>query len=151
MRLQKYLTEKFFDAFKYGSRNIDIWVNPSKKELRDLYMETKDNSWGSIGFICDITNDKIYFFSRKHIIHQDAFNHIDKSNRRLYKDSTFLTGEMEMGNGKVNNINFNSFKSFSNTEVIKEMLDLDWSFFDKWIPNLNEKLKHYFKNYLDNY
>lgn len=146
MRLKTYLNEKFFDAFQYFGSTVEIFVNPSKRELRDLYASFKGSSYGSIGFICDLIDDKIYFFSRKMIIHQDAFNHIKPSGPKLYKDSRYLTGELVLGSGgKVQSLNFNSFKQFSDDQVKMEALDSDWSYFDKWIPNINDELRQYFR------
>jgi len=147
MRFEKYINEKFFDSFMYQRIHmVDIFVNPSKRELRELYNSFRDQSYGSVGFICDLMDDKIYFFSRKHIIHQDAWNHINKGGPKLYHDSRYLTGELTLGSkGKVQGMNFDSFSGFSTTDVKREALDSDWSYFDKWIPNINDELHKFFK------
>jgi hypothetical protein len=142
------LLEKYFDAFQYMGDTKEIFVNPSKRELRELFTGTSD--YVSIGFICDLMDDKIYYFLRKGIIHQDAFNHI-KPGKKLYKDSRWLTGEFQLYQGKMQDVNFKSFKSFSDKQVIKEALYSDWSFFDKWIPNIDKELHEYFKGWKKSY
>ena len=126
---------------------VEIFVNPSKRELREMYTIFKDAGFGSIGFICDNIDDKIYFFSREHVIHQDAFNKIKPSGPKLYRDSRYLTGEFMLSNGKVRTMNFSSFKSFADDRVISEILSSDWSYFDKWIPDIDGELHQFFVNW----
>jgi hypothetical protein len=144
MKFENYLNEKFFNAFKEGSKTKEIFVNPSKKELREMFRA--GSNYVSIGFICDLIDDKIYYFLRAGIIHQSAFDHI-KPGKRLYKDSRWLTGEFQLRDGKMRDVNFSSFKAFSDFDVIKEALHSDWSFFDKWIPDIDGELHNFFKNW----
>jgi hypothetical protein len=144
MKFEKYLNEKFFNAFQHRGETKEIFVNPSKRELRELFRDA--GNYVSVGFICDLIDDKIYFFLRALIIHQDAFDHI-KPGVKLYKDSRYLTGQFQVYNGVIKDVDFESFRFFSDSQVIKEALDSDWSYFDKWIPNINKELHKFFSTW----
>lgn len=144
MKFENYLNEKFFNAFNYGGTTIEIFVNPTKREMREVFKGASE--WVSVGFICDLIDDKVYFFLRDTIIHQNAFDHI-KPGKKLYKDSRWLTGEFQVYNGVIDDINFNSMEYFSDPQTIKEMLDSDWSYFDKWLPNLNKTIHDEFRTW----
>jgi hypothetical protein len=147
MKFETYLNEKFFNAFKHRGLTKEIFVNPSKKEMRELFSGT--DNYVSIGFICDLIDDKIYYFLRANIIHQDAFNHI-KTGIKLYQDARYLTGQFQMYNGRMNDVDFQSMSAFSNMYVTREVLHSDWSFFDKWIPDIDGELHQYFRSWKKN-
>lgn len=139
MRLQSYLKEAYYSGFIKRSHMIDIFVNPTLKELRELYASSDE--YGSIGFICDMKEQNIYFFSRENIIHQEAFDHI-KSGTKLYKNPNYLAGEFKTKNNKPIGLNFNMFdKMTDDTKAYK----MDWSYFNKWIPNLNDEYKKFIR------
>ena len=62
MRLQQYLKEKYLNTFHqdYGNEDFEVFINPSKKELRELV-----NQEGGFRFLIDFKNKKFYAFSSR--------------------------------------------------------------------------------------
>lgn len=144
MKFENYLNEKFFNAFNMHGQTHEIFVNPNKREMKEVFKLA--DRYKSVGFICDLIDDKIYFFVRDNIIHQQAFDHI-KPGKKLYKDSRWLTGEFQVQGNNVDDVNFGSMEYFSDPQVIKEVLDSDWSYFNKWIPDIDGEIQHFFSSW----
>jgi hypothetical protein len=136
------IVEKYLTAIKdYGSI-VEIFVNPTKKEMRD--------DVGDIfRFIADAKNKKVFMFSQ-HTLHSRAWaNAISKEtndNRRLYFDPDLFAGVVE-GN-KVYNWGVQD-KMFTR-EVLEEWMThpdmFDWA--KKWV-NISEWMKRNRKDVMD--
>ena len=140
------LVEKYTSSLKNWGHMTDIFVNPSRKEFNEVAKSAGE--YGSVGFIADNTNNKIYVFQRSTIIHEQAWDEVKTDKRKLYTDSTVLTGELlTTGPRTKPKLNFNSFENFAKRQTIIEMMTTDWSYFDRWIPNLNKEIEKAFGSY----
>jgi len=84
--------EKWLTAFKKYGHTLEIYENPSKKELISM------GAQGNLRFILDAKRKKTYIWPATGAIHQDAWLHIKKSIndvRPLYKSSTLIPGVQE--------------------------------------------------------
>ena len=66
MKFQQYLNEKFYNATKIWGHDVEIFVNPSKRELRDI----QEKSPIGYRYIVDFDNKKIYYWHSE-VIHID--------------------------------------------------------------------------------
>lgn len=67
MRLQRYLNEKFYNGFMHYGTEIEVFVNPSSKELKEL----KDNN-SEIRFLANMKEKKVYMWDGDRVTHEDA-------------------------------------------------------------------------------
>lgn len=70
-KFQSYLNEKFVNAIKWYNEDIEIFINPSNNEMRDI----QTNSPIGYRFFVDFNNKKIYMFSSE-IIHLDILEEV---------------------------------------------------------------------------
>ena len=82
--------EKWLTAFKKYGHTLEIFENPSKKEMREI---------GNVfRFIADAKRKKMYIWPATGAVHSDAWIHIKKQlndSRPLYKSSTLIPGVPE--------------------------------------------------------
>ena len=84
--------EKWLTAFKKYGHTLEVFENPSKKEMRGW--ETR------FRFIADAKRKKVYMWPATGAVHVDAWLHIKKmlnDSRPLYKSSTIVPGTVENG------------------------------------------------------
>tara|TARA_Y100000310_G_scaffold345026_1_gene461257 strand:+ start:1307 stop:1708 length:402 start_codon:yes stop_codon:yes gene_type:complete len=85
-----------------GERDFDIFVNPSKKELRELVQVGSIGSYKQARFIADYEKEKIYVFSAE-LTHVHAANELKipydsgESNEKFH----FGWGDINTKTGKV--------------------------------------------------
>jgi len=89
-RLKQYIKEEFFLGFKYGGEYIEVFVNPSKKELKRI---------PEIRFIADNKKKKVYAWDSEFAIHTDVWDKIGDS-RDIYDSDTLLSGLAKKVGGK---------------------------------------------------
>ena len=87
------LLEKWLTAFKKYGHTLEVFENPSKKEMK---------GWEDrFRFIADAKRKKIYMWPASGAIHGDAWTHIKKElndSRPLYKSSTLIPSVYDKGN-----------------------------------------------------
>ena len=147
MRFEKYLNEKYMTAVKYAGDTYEVFVNPSKKELREL---------DSIRGLIDTKTKKLYVWSA-HINHHNMVNNnkmIQRDTgltdfRKYWKEGdqldhifTFDTeGELDYVNS--DNIDYIA-REVTTEKALDDMntlYDADWSFMKKYTnPNMIKKL-----------
>lgn len=114
--LKKELTEEFKTSIKTTKGIIDIFENPTKKEMREAIREA---SYGSVRYIIDKLNKKVYIFS-SNILHINAFINIykDLKAKDLYGNKKrFLLGEANLKKGDL--VIDSGLSYYNNPEEIK--------------------------------
>ena len=123
------LLEKWLVGFKKYGHMLDIFENPSKKELREIGDMQR--------FILDAKRRKCYIWSATGAIHADAWIHIKKElndSRHIYKSGDLIAGVLEGSHLMMYN---NAGLGQQTRKSIKEQ---DWSFSKKYYPNLQVEL-----------
>lgn len=116
------LLEKYLIGFKKYGKIVDIYENPTKKELREI---GKDIRW-----IADSKRQKVYMWPAIQSIHLDAWLQIKKElndSRPLYKSDTIMTG-VTFPDGR--SVMF-SAKAYG-PEARARMRQEDWSFTSRY-------------------
>ena len=116
--------EKWLTAFKKYGHTLEVFENPSKKEMR---------GWeDSFRFIADAKRQKVYMWPATGAIHGDAWVHIKKmlnDARHLYKSSTLVPGTCE----KRKNVFI--YGGMGIPRSVAQQYDYeDWDFVKKYIP-----------------
>jgi len=123
------LVEKYVTAYKKWDDTIEIFVNPTKREIKD----TMGDNRGQLRFIADSKNKKVYIFPRSSM-HATTWNeHISKAigdKRRMYADETLFGGALE--NNSVENWGFQD--GLYQPEILAEWVlhPEIWKFAQKW-------------------
>lgn len=109
------LLEKFLTGFKESGHTVEIFVNPTKKELAEI----SDN--GNFRFIADAKNKKVYAFPVNQY-HRRTWDNVLKrelsDHRSIYKDPTLFAGAKEGSSVR----NWGWGDNFYSTNVIEEWL-----------------------------
>lgn len=86
MRLYKYIKEEYLTRVKSSiAGSAEVFVNPSKKELREIGEVVR--------FIADNNTKKIYTWNAVKAFHKQTWRQIkEKSDSRLEIDPTLLSG-----------------------------------------------------------
>jgi len=125
------LVEKFLTAYNLKSHYEEVFVNPSKSEMREL-MRASDTT---VGVIMDRENNKLYAFNRDRQIHSQVWKKIGDS-RKLYNTDEILTAEWDV---KGKRWNYSSQGIFTDDiDILRSIIRGDWSFFKKWIPTIEK-------------
>lgn len=125
------LLEKFLTAYDWKGHYEEVFINPSKAEMREL-MRASDTT---VGVIMDRKANKIYAFNRDRQIHSQVWKKIG-DNRKLYKTDEILTAEWDIRNNKWN---YSSQGLFTDDlDILRAVIRADWSFFKKWIPTVDK-------------
>lgn len=125
------IVEKYLTGFKKYGHIVDVYENPTKKELREIGDKTR--------FIADAKNKKVYVWSAMGAVHGDTWTKIKKETndpRSLYKAGDLLTGVWEGNFARMYAADYMA------PAVRKKVKENDWSFVSKWydITDLVEKL-----------
>uniref|UniRef100_A0A6M3JMI6 Uncharacterized protein n=1 Tax=viral metagenome TaxID=1070528 RepID=A0A6M3JMI6_9ZZZZ len=70
MRLEKYITEKYHTAFNIDGKYIEIFVNPTSKDIRDIKSD-------EIRFIAISNIKKVYVWNADKLIHLRMWERLD--------------------------------------------------------------------------
>lgn len=98
MKFQRFLNEKFYDTYKQYSHMIDVFVNPTKKELDEII---KSTPLKATRFVVDTDKKDVYMWSID-FAHWTVigkifrFNAIDYYTKGVMVDRLF-TGQVEHG------------------------------------------------------
>lgn len=109
------LLEKYLTSIKKWGHIIDVYINPTPTELKDIQ--------GEVRFIADAANKKLYIWSAMTALHIDIWSHI-KDSRNLYKSPDILTGELSFSH---RNISIDAYYSLPIT-LRQQIKQQDWSF-----------------------
>jgi hypothetical protein len=128
------LLEDYLMGYKVDGHILDVFVNPSKAEMREVMRSATT----SLGVIMDRKNNKLYAFNRDKQIHSQVWRKISGGDsRKLYKTDEILTAEFDKRFKK--EWNYSSQAMFTDDiETLRTIIRADWSFFKKWIPNIEK-------------
>ena len=122
------LLEKFLTAYESYRGYHEIFINPTKREMRDIMDKHKN-----LRFIADSKKKKVYVFSAE-AFHGRTWNeHISKEigdSRRMYDDETLFGGAIE--NGQVENWGFRD--GLYNPQILSDWVNNPeiFKFAQKW-------------------
>lgn len=89
MRLQRYLKEKFYDAFKKWGDEVEIFMNPNSKEIKEI---KSASGLGTIRFFANMKEKKVYMWNGDNAIHQDVVDNGLKPTQGFDYDGYALSG-----------------------------------------------------------
>lgn len=119
------------EEFKAGTirNNIyyEIFVNPTREELKDL---TKDSKYKMVRFIIDTSKKKLYVFDA-HLLHHYAAREI---NIPLKYEERYIPGMGKYHNGKI--IFHKKFHSAEEEQAIKEIKEKNPKWYRKYFTEL---------------
>lgn len=139
------LLEKYLNTYKDyqipGVTDVytlsDVFVNPSRKDIYDARFDyATEMHDDSVRFIADEKKKRVFVWGAYNGLHQDIWNHIKKDisdSRKLYEADDLLMGVYDVKKRKVT---FESRRFFT-PKAYETIQQKDWSFADKWIPNLS--------------
>ena len=87
MRFISYLNEVYIDTFEspITHQSYEVFKNPDKKEIHDLYVKHKDEESG-IRFYIDLKKKDVYMFCG------DMLHHVVKEKMKLNTKETYKNG-----------------------------------------------------------
>jgi hypothetical protein len=102
MKFLQYINEVYLDTFKspISGESYEVFKNPDKKEIRDLYLKHK-NEHSGLRFFIDLKKKDVYLF------YGDMLHHVVREKLKIDTSDWFknyprwLYGEGEFSNGKV--------------------------------------------------
>ena len=124
------LLERWLTAFKKYGHTLEIFENPSKKEMVGIGKDQR--------FILDAKRKKCYIWSATGAIHSDAWVHIKKElndARHVYKSGDLLTGVSD-GSG----MHIYAIAGLSQ-KVRQDLKNENWDFARRFYPDLDKLLK----------
>lgn len=131
------LCEKFLDATQRGGNTVEIFVNPSKRDIG--YARKAEGAYsGNIRFIADGDNKKMYIWNAALMLHADMLRFLQDSghvgrNVRLYNDPDVISGEWNTSDQVELYYNAN----WGPEEMGNVIMDGDWS----WVAKKASGLK----------
>jgi hypothetical protein len=123
MRLQRYLNEKYFGTvrtFTPPAGDYEIFVNPSKKEMREATDED-----GGYRYIIDFKRKKVWMWNAN-AIHMDIFNVVDEIKP---DDDLALLFTGDFDGKKYNSDTLNMYDE----KDAKALLNQDWKWVDRYL------------------
>ena len=116
------LLEKWITAFKKYGHVVEVFENPTPKEIREFKKAFR--------FILDSKNKKVYIWDAMGAVHSDGWKHIKNDigdTRMLYQTGDLLPGTLEN-----KSINIYGSKGI-HPKFRKLMRETDWSFASNWL------------------
>lgn len=132
------IVEKYLTAYKnqYSGDILEVWVNPTKKELRDLA--------DTYRFIADSKNKKIYFadgWVGNHVpLWEAVIKETKQGGSRVPYKGHLMCGELYQSK----DIRLDSIDLYSYGDYL-EWADLDWSWTKPWLRNIDKAVEKYKK------
>lgn len=125
------LCEKFLDAKTRGGNTVEVFVNPSKRDIK--YAQDAQGSYSkNIRFIADGNTKSMYIWNAALELHSEMLSwlqqqgHVSKS-VRLYNDPDVLSGEWN-SNDQVE-LYYNA--NWGPEEMGNILMDNDWTWINK--------------------
>ena len=139
------LFERFLNTYKYDlmpgiSEVVDVFLNPSSKELREM----GDNYAKSVRFIADSKKKAVYMFDGTKALHREMWHGIStelKDSRKLYNNSDLLVGVIQNNRDVLFESNY-----LYPLGVWEKIYDTDWKWADKYIKGLSKAIAKEPKN-----
>lgn len=99
MRFSNYLSEVYFTSlsppYKGGKSSFEVFKNPDRKEITDLWRQYKDGHSG-IRFYINLKKKDVYIF------YGDMMHHSFATKMKIdFENTDWLSGEGEYNNGKI--------------------------------------------------
>jgi hypothetical protein len=163
MRLQKYINEKFYDAYRSRGRDMEIWENPNSKEMREM-----TNS-GTIRFFANMKTKKIYMWDGDRLTHKDVtdaglqpvngFNYVNYAMKGRHADIIF-GGTLYRGKVLSDSWDASDTAEFPTPDLAKRadsltlknveiMSKRDFSWLDKYLNGNSSEVKRLVLSLLD--
>ena len=131
------IIEKYLTAYKNYGKVIEIWVNPTKKEMLDAGGEIS-----KLRFIADSRTKKIYFANAWDSMHVDMWSQIKKETGKRTPSSPYngmlMVGSMMPDKGYVYLDEL--IQAYSRDEYIL-WLKQDWLWTQKWLPKIKSEMR----------
>lgn len=96
MRLQQYLTEKFYKGIRYGKTYIEVYKNSSKSELRGIF---KNSKYNEVRYIIDKNTGDAYVWPADYIVHSAMWVKIGDK-RDIYSNKSLSYGILTLSKDK---------------------------------------------------
>jgi len=133
MSRARNILEKYFTSFRSALGMVDIFINPSKGELRELGTEVR--------FIADIKSKKVYAFDASKANHGHVWRRIGDS--RDYREPTLLMGSATNGVMTDSHVlRYGHLRPSIHDQPFPTWSWKDWTWVDKYI-----KVTDYLKKY----
>lgn len=132
--VEKYLNTYSYDLVPGFPQSVEIFINPSKKELR----ETSDNYAKSTRFIADNKKKVVYVFDGTKALHREMWEGIAKEqgdSRRIYKTEDLLVGVFQNNRDVMFESNY-----IYPLGIWERIYATDWKWADKYIKGLSSKV-----------
>ena len=154
MKFKQYINEEYFTGFKSYDDYIEVFVNPSQKEIKSMGEVVR--------FIADNKSKKVYAFDGSDVIHSQAWkefpNEVTKG--REFNEISLLPILKELNKVHIDELEYSirniqreikkGGKAFNrDVEYVNGILDQDWKWVDKYVkvsPLLN-RCKKIMKKY----
>ena len=120
---EELLIEKWLTAYKKWGEIVDVFMNPTKKDFREIGNKSR--------FIADAKNKRVYVWGVMGDMHGDAWVKIKKElndSRNLYKNNN---GELITGVWEGTYANFRAM-SHLGQYMRNEIKEQDWTFLYKY-------------------
>ena len=139
MRLQQYINEEYSFGFKHVGKYIEVFSNPSQKEIKEIGK--------SLRFFADNKSRKIYAFNGYNLIHGQAWEYFPEKVKkgRGFIDTSLLPIAKESKYVFIDTL----YVGDEENRHVKGVLDQDWKWVDKYVkvsPILNRLRKEMERN-----
>jgi hypothetical protein len=133
MRLQSYLNEKFFDAMKHNGDIFEIFVNPSKKELKEVIAF----SGHGYRFFIDFKKKNFYAWSDV-LFHEPAMGKIKELDSSIPTFHAYWykfkgSGDYFTGSSTGREVYSDYIQTVEDMQTGQQYLDHDWSFLKRYL------------------
>lgn len=125
------ICEKFLDAFRRGSKTVEIFVNPSKRDMKNA-SEAEGSYSKNLRFIADGNTKKVYVWNAVLTLHSEMLQWLQSEGHvarsvKLYNDPDVVSGEWNDRDQIELYYNVN----WGPVEMGNVILDGDWSWVGK--------------------
>jgi hypothetical protein len=91
MKFKEYLTEEYLTR----DRSFEIFKNPNRKEIQDLFRKNENN----IRFLIDEKDKKTWYIFSYRLLHKYALEHMGKE--KVIPDGLYRSGEIALHGNKI--------------------------------------------------
>lgn len=134
MRLLRYINEKYAFTTKPSmifKRSVPIFVNPSRKEIREIISSSEGNT---VRFSAFHHEQKVFMWDANLIIHDpvesEIFRKYNLAGLPYTKNPNLFAGLANMSGGKL--VAYSS-DQLRKSEVEEKILSKDWSWLEKYV------------------
>lgn len=140
--LEKYLNTYRWDLMPSVGilQDTDVFVNPSRKDFVDAMSNEDQGKQESVRFMADSDTMNVYIWGAYLGLHHDIWKHLHKDGlikTELYKSPNLMVG---VYNPKTKKVEMESKRLYV-PHVWQRIKDADWTWADKYIPNVSGALE----------